>query len=182
MASKYEEMRGVEETARKNWVAHRERCRQYMASLVVGMLRYCGIPDDRVRYLRWNEEEGHYSEPEQGQYLLPGAMVFDDAGDCRLGVCIVFTPRGTFPERWASFGLFVSEQGGKVLAQLGPDKPVPIDLKNQDECNEFYDGIVNRIKQSFTEPQKPGAESIGFKRSPLATDQENQPPKSANVA
>jgi hypothetical protein len=32
--TKYEEMCNVAETARKNWNIHRDRCRQYMASLI----------------------------------------------------------------------------------------------------------------------------------------------------
>jgi hypothetical protein len=137
------------------------------------MLSYSGIPKERVEYLRWNEQEESYSEPEQGKYLLPGAMAFDDDGTCRLGVCVFLTPPGTFPARWASFGLSVSEQGGKVLAQLGPSKPVPIDLKDSRQCNEFYDSIVENVKRSFTRAQKAdGTETIGFKRSPLSADDE----------
>lgn len=173
MTSKYEEMCEIAETARKDWIARRERARQHMASLVVGMLSYCGIPNERVAYLRWNEQEENYSEPEKGKYFLAGAMAFDDDGTCRLGVCVILTPPGTFPERWASFGLSVSEQGGKVLAQLGPSKPAPIDLNDSRQCNEFFDSIVENIKRSFARPQKAdGAETIGFKRSPLSADDE----------
>ena len=174
MASKYEEMCDVATTARKEWLARRERCRQYMVSLVTGMLSYCGIPQDRVAYLRWNEQEESYAEPEKGKYLLPGAMSFDDSGDCRLGVCIILTPPGTFPERWASFGLFVSEQDGKVLASVGPKKPLPIDLKDSSQCNKFYDAIVNSVKQSFTKSEGAGEDLIGFKRSQIATEDEPQ--------
>ena len=62
VTSKYEEMCDIATTARKNWMAHRDRCRQYMASLVVGMLSYFGIPKERVRYLRWNEQEENYAK------------------------------------------------------------------------------------------------------------------------
>jgi hypothetical protein len=183
MASKYEEMCDVARTARTNWSAHHQRCRQYMASLVVGMLKYCEVPSERVRYLRWNREEETFSEPEKGNYFFPSAMVFDDAGDCRLGLSFVLTPpEERFSEQWAAFGLYLFEKAGKVHAQLGLNKPMPIDLNDTAQCNKFYDVVVDSIKRAFTEPQKPGAASIGFKRSSLATDEESQSPESSNVA
>lgn len=150
-------------------VAHRERCRQYMVSLVGGFLTYCQIPIPEVRYLRLDGETETFTE---GNYPFADAMTFDDAGDCQLGMSIVLTTRGTEP--WVSFGLFVSEKDEKVSAKLGADEAVPINLKNLSQCDEFYQSIVDRIKRSFTEPQKPGAEPIGFKRSELAANEEGQ--------
>jgi hypothetical protein len=176
MASKYEEMCDVAKTARKNWLAHRERCRQYMASLVVGMLRYCGIPNDALKFSLWDEASQTFIASEQDDLLYPAAMTFDENGDCRLGIRIAL------PRRWVSFGLFVSEKEGKVNVRLGPDKETPIDLGNELECAKFYESIVANIKKVLTAPSDGSATSIGFKRSPVATDEENQSPKSSNVA
>jgi hypothetical protein len=140
-----------------------------MASLVTGLIAYCGIPSMGVTYLQWDGETESYTEPGKGNYTLPGAMTFDDAGDCRLGVCIVLNTRGLEP--WASFGLFVSEKDGKVFAKLGTDKAVPIDVKNVAQCDEFYQTIVDYVKRAFTEPQRSDAEPIGFKRSANAEGQ-----------
>lgn len=162
MASKYEEMCDVAETARKNWNIHRDHCRQHMASLIAGMRSYCGIPDERINYLRWNEEMRVFTGPEKGNYTLPGAMTFDDVGDCRIGISIMLTPSAV------AFGLFVSEKDGKVNVKLGPNKAIPIDLNNPSQCNEFYDSIVDNIKRTFTETQKADADPIGFQRSQLS--------------
>ncbi len=121
-----------------------------------------------VKYLRWDEETQTFTE--QGNYPLASAVTFDDAGDCRLGMCIVLNPRGTEPS--VSFGLFVSEKDGNVSVKLGSDKAVPIDPKNLSQCYEFYHTIADNIKRAITEPQKSGAEPIGFKRSkPVANDE-----------
>jgi hypothetical protein len=182
MASKYEEMCDIAETARKNWFVRRDHCRQHTVSLVVGLLSYCGIPNEAVRFLRWNEKEQVYSEPEKGNYLLPGAMVFDDAGDCRLGICIVLAPPGpSFAEQYVSFGLYVFEQAGKVMAQLGPSKPMPADPSDSAQCSKFYDVVVDCIIRAFTEPQKSAADKIGFKRSQMVTNEEGQPQKGSSV-
>jgi hypothetical protein len=170
MASKYEEMCDVAKTARKNWSAHRDRCRQYMATLITGLLRYCGIPNEAVKFARWDESSETFIEPEQGDVAYPALMHFDETADCRLGVYVTLTPPGTFPARWASFVLFVSEKNEKVYARLGPDKAIPIDLNNELECAKFYEGIVANIKRAFTEPPDDRRDSIGFKRSRLATN------------
>jgi hypothetical protein len=85
MASKYEEMCDVAKTARKNWNARRDRCRQYMATLITGLLRYCGIPNEAVKFARWDESSETFIEPEQGELSYPALMYFDETGDCRLG-------------------------------------------------------------------------------------------------
>lgn len=164
MASKYEEMCDAAATARKNWMEHRDRCRQHMASLVAGMRSYCGIPNDGLNYLRWNEEMRLFTGPEKGMYSIVGAMTFDDVGDCRIGISI------ELPPSVVAFGLFVSEKDGNVNVKLGPNKAVPIDLNNASQCNEFYDSIVDNIKRTFTETQKADADPIGFQRSPLSVE------------
>jgi len=180
MASKYEEMCAVAAKARKDWLDYRQRCTQQMASLVHGLISCCEIPLDRVRFLRWKEdaeEEGSYTEPENdgGNYTLPGAIVIDDDDLCRLGLCVVFTPRGTYPERWASCGLCVYEKDGRVLAKVGnPRKATPIDLNDSQQREAFYSSIVESIKRSFAEPQKAGSEPLGFKVSKEPQPPENQ--------
>jgi hypothetical protein len=161
--TKYEEMCDVAATVSTNWIEHRNRCMQRMASLITGMRSYCGIPNERINYLSWNEEMRLFTGPEEGNYAMPSAMTFDDVGDCRIGVSIMLMPSTV------TFGLFVSENDGKVYVRLGPDKAVLIDLSNPSQCNEFYDSIVDNVKRTFTEPQKADADPIGFQRSQLST-------------
>jgi hypothetical protein len=176
MASKYEEMYDVAKTARKNWVAHRERCRQYMATLVTGLLRYCGIPNEVVKFSQWDEASETFVMPEEGNVLYPSIMAFDESGDCRLGLCIAL------PGRFVSFGLFVSEKDGEVNVALGPEKARPIDLGNELECAKFYERIVTDIKKGLTRSSGGSGKATGFKWSPPDTDEENQSPKNSNVA
>jgi hypothetical protein len=176
MRSKYEELCEVAAQTEQVWAACRERCKQSTMALVSGLLSYCGVPNDRVKFLRWNEKDESYSEAgEKRNYFLPGAMSFDDeVGEWRVGICIVFTPKGTNPERWASFGLSVTERGGKVMASLGPNRSFSIDMNDSPKRNEFYDFIIKEIERAFTKPWEEGAEKIGFKTSRPAVDGEAQ--------
>ena len=156
----------VAKSARKEWLAHCERCRQYMVTLVGGFVTYCQIPHTGVVYLCWDQETQSYTEQEEGEHSFAGAMTFDDAGDCRLGICLILTPRGEQP--WVSFGLLVSESNGIMSLRLERDKAVRLDLENRSQCDEFYQNIVEKVKRSFTESEGPDTEPIGFKRSVLA--------------
>src|SRR6266567_2532002 len=48
MTSKYHELSELSENARRELIAHQNRCRQYMATLVSEMLKYCEIPLNTV--------------------------------------------------------------------------------------------------------------------------------------
>jgi len=87
-------------------------------------------------------------------------MGFEDAGDCRLGVSFAL------PAHHVTFGLFVSEVDGKVFVQLGPSKPVQIDVNDSGQRNKFYDDLVGMAKSDILKPKKAGAEPIGFSVSP----------------
>ena len=168
---KYEEMCEAAETARKKWIEYREHCWRDMGALVHGLATYCAIPIDRITFLRWNKakgEAGKYTEAEEGmKYTLTGAMEYDDTDRFwRLGVCITLSPPGVIPEHYVSFALCLSQHDGKAIVKVGDiGKPYEIEFDRLAQCNDFYDGIVESVKQSFSDPQKPGPKTIGFKVS-----------------
>lgn len=148
--------------AQKNRHAYRERCWQYMASVLNGFLTYSQIPSPNVTFLRWNGlagENSHYEQAESGRrFTVPGATVLGEDGFWNLGLSITLTA-GTF----VSFALFVSEQDGKPVAKVGaPGKTYALDFTDQQQCAVFYEDLVEKIKQCFGDPRKPQPRVIGF--------------------
>ena len=169
--SKYEEMREVADTARKVWIQYRDHCWGYMSLLVNGFMAYCEIPVDmdHITFLKWNEdrgeEQGRYKQAEEGMnYTLLGATVFDSEDEYwHLGVCITLTPPNVLPPQWVSFALCVTERDGKPLVKIGvPGKPRQIDFADLEQCNAFYESIVENIKESFRDSKKSSSKKIGF--------------------
>src|SRR5690242_982703 len=138
--SKYEEICDVAVKARKDWIARRERCWKYMASLTNGFIGYSGIPREQVTFLRSNEAKGEertYLEAEPGRvYSLLGATVLDKEDDYyHLGVHITLGPASVLSALWISFALCVTEEGGKPKVKLGfSGEPRQLDLDDPRQC------------------------------------------------
>lgn len=166
--SKYEELCGVATTKRKDWIAQRDRCWNYLGRLVHGFANYCGIPSDQLRFLRWNGITGDgraYLDAETGsRYALPGATVFDDEdGYYHLGLRILLSPSNVLPPMWVSFILCVTEKDGKLVARIGlVGEGHQIDLNDLNRCEKFYESIVEKLKESFQDSKKKANSKIGF--------------------
>jgi hypothetical protein len=143
------------------------RCWGYLATLMNGLVVYCGIPLERVTYLRWNEatgEERAYKAPEKGQYTLPGATEFDqEDGYWHLGVRIELSPPTLFPPEWVFFPLCVTEHEGKPLVKLGvAGEPRRVNPDDPADRNALYEVIFETIKQCYDSSKKSASKSIGF--------------------
>lgn len=176
--TKYEEICESSNNAIKRWGEYRDRCWQYHAAIVNGLVRYCEIPSDNVTFLKSNGlpgEERRYRQPEdRGMYTLPGAVTFEDDEFWHLGFGITLSPKGHFPERWIGGVLCVTEENGQPVVKFGPQgKPQVIDFNNADQCTALYDEIFATLKARFDNPRQiTKQKQIGF--SVIANPQEGE--------
>ena len=74
--SPYEEICLASTNAIKRWSEYRERSWGYLAAIIRGLVTHCGVPEDKISYLRSNGLHGNerkYSPPNDGgQYTLMG--------------------------------------------------------------------------------------------------------------
>lgn len=165
--SKYDEICEASANAVERWIQYRDRSWGYLAAIVHGLMGECGVPQEKITYLRSNGlpgEERRYIPPEDGgQYTLPGAVTFDRDDDYwHLGVSITLSPVGTFPESWVGLVLCVTEDDGQAVIKLGRNgKPRKIDFKDPRQCTAFCDDIVEYLKGLFDNPRKI-TKQIGF--------------------
>ncbi|MFZ3265979.1 MAG: hypothetical protein WA172_18380, partial [Terriglobales bacterium] len=116
---------------------------------------------DRAEYFEWVEETGDYDGSAIKKTPI-AAMKFDDDGFAHLGVAIKLTNSPGRSGNWVTFALVVSQEKGQLTARLSEKgKPYPIDFNNQSVCDEFYELIVQEIKQNLSTPRSRSA--IGFK-------------------
>jgi len=175
--SKYEEICQASAKEVKRWSEYRERSWGYLATIVRGLMKHCGVPQEKITYLRSNElpgEQRRYHLPEDGgHYTLPGAVTFDKEDDCwHLGVSITLSPAGTFPERWIGVVLCVTESEGQPIVKLGMNgKPRTIDFNDPKQCAGLYDEIAEVLKGAFENPRKI-TKQIGF--STVANPQQGE--------
>jgi len=159
--TKYEELCELATANRENWLNAQNICRQGMIKLVQGFGTYCMVPANKAEYFEWNEETGDYDGSAIKNVPI-AAMKFDDDGYAHLGVAIKLTNSPGRSGNWVTFALVVSQEDGKLTAKLSEKgKPYPIDFNNVSVCNEFYEVIVQEIKQSLASPRSRSA--IGFK-------------------
>jgi len=165
LTSKYEEICHASANAVKGWNEYRERSWGYLSMIVRGLITHCGVPQEKITFLRSNElpgEQRRYSPPEDGGlYTLPGAATFDEEDNSwHLGVSITLSPAGTFPERWVGVVLCVTENKSQAIVRLGKNgKPHTIDFNDPKHCADLCDEIAEFLKASFDDPRKITQES-----------------------
>jgi hypothetical protein len=155
--SKYLEMQKAVQDGMGMWEKYRERCYQHLAFLVKGFISYCQIPRENITFSPLNKkaEEGT-------KYYLVGASHYAVDGFWHLGVCL------NLGLRTALIELCVSERNGKVFVKIGRDgKQREVDLADNTQCEDFYEGIIKIVKDFFTERLQEALEtngtiSIGF--------------------
>ena len=86
---------------------------------------------------------------------MAGATVLDAEGFWRIGVHVDLGVGTIF------FPLWMAEQDGIAVTKVA-GKNLKIDVSNQQECNEFYDQLVSRIKEAFSDPKKSKSSGFGF--------------------
>jgi len=133
-----------------------------MQKFVFDFIAHCGIPADKLRYLRWNDVEQGYLEPDDGgKFTLFGAFKFDDDEQSwRLGISIILSQT-----QWVAFGLTLAElNDGKWMVKVAGDKSSrPFDTSDSTQCNQLYDDIVTKISASYKTRKSTPERVIGFK-------------------
>lgn len=164
--SKFEEMCKTVADARKAWTEYRDRCFQHMASLAGGFVSYCEIPREHFHFLPVDKE------PEDNtQYFLPGAIHLDSDGYWHVGWSITLLEApNIFPYRRVLVRVGLTERDGKIMVKRGWDhESQELDIKDKSQCDDFYAGIVERVKEYFgRNPQdfaqdSPSKKTVGFK-------------------
>jgi hypothetical protein len=165
--TRYQEMCEAASAARKNWLSRKDRCLQCFVSLVNGLITYCAIPEDQIVFLRVDKaagEGGSLRPPKEGERVFPpNAVEYDkDKDQWSLDILIYVNPQRNFPRQYVTFGLFVTEKDGDLLVGVGPEEPRVIDPSIQSQREEFCQGIVEAIRDSFEHPRDPNPRGIGF--------------------
>lgn len=163
--TKFEEMCKAFSDGRNSWIKHRDRCIGHLGQLIKGFAAYCDLPQGNLGLLPQGSKK-----LEDRTYALPAAMYFDSDGYWRVDVCLtIFEAPNVFPQQTLRFGLCLREVDGKIFAKHAWDaKAKEIRLGDKRQCDEFYAGIVERIKDVFARtPQDLATESkdrssIGF--------------------
>ena len=85
----------------------------------------------------------------------------DEDGYWQLGVRIELMPPSHLQQHSVFAVFWVSKSEGKPMVKVSPaGKPRPLDLDDAKQCEDFYDGLVDGIKECFD--GKPSAATIGF--------------------
>lgn len=162
--SKFDEMCKAFGDARNTWIEYKDRCWQYITTLSTGFVKYCDIPQGHFAFVPAKGAE------REKKYTPSDAIQFESDGYWHLGWRIELCESpNTFPYQpvVVTLALRVSESG-KVMVKRGWEKEDrEIDLGNENQCQAFYDGVVERIKEHFgRNPQDLGGDSrsgkIGF--------------------
>jgi hypothetical protein len=166
--SKYDELCQASREAERKGSEYRERCWRDMAAIVMGFVKYCGIPVERVTFLKSNGLPGDqrtFSAPDDGgRYTLIGATEYDKDDDFwNLGIYIDLRPPTILPPRWISFAFFLTEREHKTVVKLGAlGKAHELDTSNRTQCEAFYDEVVDTLKGAMSDPRGKQAKAIGF--------------------
>jgi hypothetical protein len=175
--SKYEEICDASKHAVKRWNEYRDRSWGYLNAIVQGLVTYCGVPRDKITFLRSNglpgEERRYRPAEDEGLYSLPGAVTFDEQDEYwHLGVAITLSRPGVFPERWIGGVLCGTEDDGQAVVKIGANgKPRVIDFSDPNQCANICDEFSEFLKGSFDNPRKI-TKQIGF--STVANPQQGE--------
>lgn len=163
MATKFEEMRAAARDSLNRKAEYQQRCFSHMQRLYRGFLKYCEIPENQVSFWRWNGLVGEEAEFTRLQKNEPNnvltAMVLGEDGFWRLGLRINLMAGAVF------FPIWISERDGAAVTKIA-DETISIDLDNERQCAEFYDKVVDRVKETFSDGKKSKTRGYGFAVDP----------------
>jgi hypothetical protein len=147
--SKFDEMCAAYAALKTDWTAYQERCVRHYHKLVSGFMQYSGIPNNKLEIVPVNEE------PRAGaSYGIPGEMHFDKESrfwHLAFVLTLHIAPNVIYPQQRIRMIICLMEKAGKVYVKYDPEGDIKeIDLKDEKQCEEFYDFIVNRVKKYFT--------------------------------
>jgi hypothetical protein len=165
--TKYEEMSNAAKEARIAFAQYRERSLKNLWAIVSGLQTICGVPAEKLVYLKWNREYGElrfFEPPESGMiYTLAGATDHDELDDFwYLGLQLWVSRL-----EWVVFSIAVSERDGKTLFKLGSGKPETVDLSDEKQRVAACGSIADDVISVYREGRRGETEKkFGFQVSP----------------
>lgn len=160
--SKYDEMVEAARASRQNWVAKQQRAFQNIGEFVGSFAEYCSIPPDRIHFMPWDEQEQVFRRSGDRIYGVASAHYFEEKDAWGIGITIVFGSSNQILNERVSAGLYISEEADKVFVGFGGGKPRQFDFDDEKRRSEFYEEVVEKIKQAFREPRSEISKQIGF--------------------
>jgi hypothetical protein len=79
--TKYEEMCAAAKVARDEFQAYRQRVFGYFGKVVLSLETHCGVPSEKIDFLKWNGQQGgdrKYLLVESSMPTWPGAIAYDE--------------------------------------------------------------------------------------------------------
>ena len=153
--------------ARIAYGQYRERSYKNLWAVVSGLQTICGVPPDKLVYLKWNGEYGEirsFEPPEPGMiYTLPGATVHDELDDFwYLGLQLWVSGL-----EWVTFFIGVSERDGKTFFKLGSSKAEVVDLSDEKQRKAVFESIADDVISVYRDGRRSETEKkFGFQTSP----------------
>lgn len=154
--SQYERMVQAAEEGRENWIRRRDSSTRFICQLLFRFREACQIPEEQLQILPWNDEVGRFRGEAKPLTAVLSSTHYDAENDnWQAGVVVYFDPPTRIPRQYATLVLFVTEHDCKFTVQIGePGKPQPIDLNIQTQAEQFFNTLVEDIKEAMKEPAK----------------------------
>ena len=143
--SKFDEMCEAYSTYRREYFEYEDECFKFANKLIVGMVNYFGIPKEQLKLVPALEEP----KPNTG-YYLKGAMQRDDAY-WHVGVEVILYARPNLrPFYPLLIHLRIRKDDGKFIVKIFKEDPGHrIDMNSDSELEEFYDFVLQAVKDDF---------------------------------
>jgi hypothetical protein len=156
--SKFDEMCYAYEEAKKKWAEYHARSQKQISTLSTGFVKYCEIPQGSFSFVP--AEGGKVDQ----HYTPLDAIKYEEDGYWHFGW------RMKLPHSIMTAILLKEIEPDVVSVRCGWEKQDRlIDLRDEKQCQEFYDVVVQRIKDFYKRTQdigkadRPG--KLGFQLS-----------------
>lgn len=163
--SQYEELVAVS----RAWVLRQDRAKDDLEKVIEHFVSYCGIPPDRVRYLRWDETRQVFTAKSDEVFSFSQACRVDNKTD-EFSVCVCISLGHSGMGSHAKVTLVVRIKAVDELNSIltfGWLEPKTLNLQRSGWGNELFPAALETLKDSFdlSKPQPAREEAkkrIGF--------------------
>jgi hypothetical protein len=149
--SKYDDIVKVAADASAAAEASEARCVEYVEKLTKGFSDYCNIPEIRMQYFKWKTGDT-MPRFSAGTAVPSQAMTFDKQdGFWHLGIALDLFNKRSGPLGFVAFVILVADEAEAVVVKLlSDDKPRAVDLGVPQSYEEFYNLIIELVKQAVS--------------------------------
>jgi hypothetical protein len=165
--SEYEEL----VMSSRAWVNRQDRTKSDLETVIKHFARWCEIPAERVRYLRWDETMKVFTAASDDTFSFSQACHFDrETGDWGVGVSISLrdSAMGAYAKVAFTVRLKAVNEVNSTLT-FGDLKPQTLNLQASGWGDVLFPAAIESLKKSFGTPN--AKSQIGFNIS-LSADPE----------